>query len=447
MKKLKFLCRIIGLFTLLFCQTALAFEVTETPTNKMREQAQLRYDALFTNLSTIANDPSNFWQIAMALDPMIEFAYANNKNIEELGKIASNIYLDKLGKGEWWWDDFGWWGHIFTKLYQCTKNVLYFDHAGGCFSAMQASKRAWIDCQDSQKDNETPLFEGGCYNSPIEIPHPDAEQCIQNTVTNAQFLRLAIALYKLSYDLYLTDKNNDVIVKHYWLELTQQYNWFLSWFTEGLLNNTFAGEHHVLIEERVSKYANKMPASNYIKDRFWTGDQGVMLAAFTDLASIYDSLEKSNPLKLEHAFLKTSLQQGIDLMKGVQKWLVTSKENSTILPFERTRLDDFPFNYQSDYKAGPAVLFSSLIDGARNNQAPIIQKLQNDGYKIIVDKNYRVAIDQSCDIENIDDFIQVATNLAAINLAIFQNALKPSTPVPAPSIINGIFKGFFGQYW
>lgn len=448
MKNIPLFCQIIGVFTLFFCQTTLALE--KTP---MVDEAQARYDSLLKNLSTMASDSNNFWQIAMALDPMIEFVFTNKDKVamEELGQLAHQIFTDKNNQDAWWWDDFGWWGFAFAKLYQYTQNPLYFNHAGICLSKMITAKRAWNDCKCDEKNTETPLFNSdadrGCYNSPLEYPHPDAVQGIQNTVTNAQFLRLATILFKISYDLYQKNNSEDAIARHYWIELTQQYNWFLAWFNEGLLNNTFAGEHHMLIEERVSKYANKAAASNYMKDRFWTGDQGVMLTIFTDLASIYDSLQQKNPLKLENAFLKTSLQYAVDLTKGVQKWLVTSKEDSTILSFMCTRLDDFPFNYESDYKSGPGVFFSNLIHSARNYQPQITKKLLSDGYQIIVDKNYHGAIERSYDIKNTDDFIQVAGDLAAINLAIFQNKLK--TPVAAssgpsePSFVGNFFKMFF----
>jgi hypothetical protein len=407
-------------FSLLFGPTLWASDVQNTPLVKadLQKHAEEKYRALMGSFSSLPSQHSIFWQIGMAADAMIDHCQNSQIDCQKLGKITLEIFTMKAKSQEkYWWDDYGWWGWSFVRLYKKTKDPQYLNAANVSFSNMLSAKYAWKDCQEFFKISQTPLFENGCYNAPL-VNQTDSFQGIQNTVTNAQFLRLSLALFAIYYQDYLTKpttKQADTI-KVYWTEAMEQYHWFLQWFKEGLMNKSFAGEHHILIEERVKKYQDQTNAYSYCPNRFWIGDQGLLMASLTDLHTIFVMLSDKNPLKLDVSKLDNNLiNNAIGIAKGVKMHLVD--QNNILSSYKADNQDRFPFADAADYLTGPGVYLCSMIHCAHNNES-LMAKFAGNAYKTILDKNARTAIKNPHNINGIDSFTVVANDLAALNAAI-----------------------------
>jgi hypothetical protein len=404
--------------------TMLTFGAMSKATNwDFQYHASKKYNSLMENLSTIASIENVFWQIGRALDPMIYFVREDKDALKNLGETAAGIFQQKINSGQtWWWDDYGWWGYAFLHLYSLTKDISYLNLTTTCFNNMLAAKNAWSLCNSGFKFAQTPRYNWGCYNTNLSN-QGDPLVGIQNTVTNAQYLRLALGLFLIHYSSFIKTKNeNDALLSEvYWFLAMEQYRWFLNWFKESLLVSSFAGPHHMLIEERVSKYFDGTKAIAYVPNRFWTGDQGLMMTIFTQLTLVQNLLRKKNPLSLSLTLLDDKLaDKTVYLAKGVKKQLVDN--NNTLLPYAMEGIDDFPFYDPSDYSTGTGVYFAAITRCAPHNEV-LKQHFHGDAYQLILSKNANDALSRLENIQNIDDFHQVASDLAALSAAI--NLLKP----------------------
>lgn len=417
--------RIVLLFLIMVpfsARLGLAANVQSTPLAQvdLKKHADEKYRALFKSFSTVPYQEEAFWQIGMALDTMIDYCSTNNHGCSDLGEIALEIFnLKSGGTKRWWWDDFGWWGWAFIRLYEQTKKPEYLDAAKKCFNNMMPAKNAYKACQEYFKFAEIPRFENGCYNTNLNVAAKELEG-IQNTVTNAQFLRLSLALFRQAYQAY-TAKPVEVEIapiKAYWNEAMGQYQWFVNWFKEGLMDISGIANDHILIKERVSTYRMGEPTRGDYANRFWIGDQGLMMAIFTDLLTLHKQLSLKNPLVLDISPLNQELikKHALSISKGVKKHLVNHEGLLSV--FKKDGKDPFPFGDEDDYITGPGVYLTSMIHGAKNNDE-LNAKFKAAGYNLIIQRNAAAAMDNPTTfINQVSSFNRVANELAALNAAL-----------------------------
>lgn len=398
----------------------LAANIQNTPPQvELKNHADKKYHALIKSFATIPYREEAFWQIGMALDAMIDYCSTKNQDCAVLGEIALETFnLKSDGTKQWWWDDFGWWGWAFVRLYEETDKPEYLDAAKKCFNNMMPAKSAYKMCKEYFKFAEIPRFENGCYNTSLSITAKELEG-IQNTVTNAQFLRLALALFGQAYQGYTGKSQEETTsIKTYWNEAMLQYQWFVNWFKNGLMSTSGIANDHILIKERVSTYRIGEPARGDYANRFWIGDQGLMMTIFTNLLTLHEQLSQENPLALDIRSLNQDLlkKYALSISKGVKKHLVNPE--GILCVFKKDEKDLFPFNDEADYLTGPGVYLTSMIHCAEHNDE-LQAKFKAAGYHLIIQKNAAAAMSNTTTcINEISSFNRTANELAALNAAL-----------------------------
>ncbi|HXW53080.1 MAG TPA: hypothetical protein VEL47_03130 [Myxococcota bacterium] len=398
--------------------------------DNLRKRASEKYSALLNGISIVMTDRDVFWQIGMAADPMIDYCQktGSKEKCVELGEKLLAAFNEKVNNGiQWWWDDLGWHGHPFVRLYEITKDEKYLNAANLCFTKMLAAKRAYDICTDPAKKNIEPKYSNGCFNSYVLAGDGDQNKGIENTVTNAQFLRLALALFNTAYNLYTENakdifhnrEENRVIgerAKVYWAEAMEQLKWFSDWFKDGLLNDSFFGTNHMLVEERVKRYKNGQEIPNSATNRYWLGDQGLVLWDYSFLHNIRKELSTNNPLALDLSIFDKDMESiAVGIAKGVK--LLMHDDHWLLIPCQKAPGDDFPYGDDSDYSTGPAVYFSAMVNSARVNEK-LKTKFRGDAYNFIIQNNALQAQQRTDDVSGKNAFITVANDLAALNAAI-----------------------------
>jgi hypothetical protein len=266
-----------------------------------------------------------------------------------------------------WWDDYGWWGITFTKIYQ------YFAEI---FKGANAPRITRDDCLKVAIDSWTAL---GCYSEyvngsvqpPLKGPvaggcwnHPPDDQGIQNTVTNGLFLVLSARLYQN------TNGQN-------FLQATaQQYLWFRNWFVNYLLEQKecpLPGKQQGLFRCLEPHPSNKLivvyeraidpknPEYNQGNPRFvdhqlWAGDQGLLLGG---LAAVLDSSGPIGALPIiqqqDPSFPKNARDMALWVGQGIS-WLF---DPSKVL-HEAPLNDPFGTDFAADMSTGKGVMMRYL---------------------------------------------------------------------------------------
>jgi hypothetical protein len=270
------------------------------------------------------NEGNNFWHVANTLDTCVEYILKASRRwgdqldarqkVQGMIEKSYQIISDVLESGSvnnfepgFWWDDFGWWGITFHKIYNYYDLIFKGANApkvtkDNCLIVAQECWRILKDIS-SDKVNSSIMapykgpIAGGCWNN-WPIKEVDGEQKElggeQNTVTNALFLVLASRLSQVTQNTeYLESAAN-------------QYLWFRDWFAnylekqaecphpgpqEGLFRCLYRGtaELKVLAYERPhdpnnSTYNNGAGGTLiYVPEQLWTGDQGLLLGGLEAL--------------------------------------------------------------------------------------------------------------------------------------------------------------------
>jgi hypothetical protein len=193
-----------------------------------------------------------------------------------------------------------------------------------------------------------PRFAGGCWNHDL-VPGGVTNACdplqpmeewpvcgIQNTVTNTQYLVFAARF----------SQAEDAI---------REYGWLRQWFSDSLPEDQrllASYEKGKLVRERVSTYAQAAdgtypPVSNYIKDRHWTGDQGILLGALLEMARL-DPGGQPEYYSMAKAVLDAVRTKLINdpLQKILQPW---------------TPVGTIGWEYLTDYATGVGVYMRCLL--------------------------------------------------------------------------------------
>lgn len=334
-------------------------------------------------------DFNDFWKRGNTFDGCLTFADAMQSKWpadaevismqERIGEMLEENYLFFMSfdAGKLWADDFGWWGlmginarrHLLRlgKTSLADKYALLSTHL--CWE--QERNHAY-DFSDTAKP-----VPHGCRNGDAN----GQNKGVKNTVTNVLFFLLSCRIYRLTLEENIADIDK-------YLEMAyRQWVWFDSWFNlekYGYLQKLKPGG--ALVEERPtaffegSDYKDKTHPT-WEKGWVWTGDQGMLLAALTDMLAIKNKLDewikKNNidPGFNVDAFEKTVINYINLLSKGIKSAL-TGNTDSIIreAPFNA----NFGPEFGNDYLAGRGIMMRYLgklnkqmkpIDFRKNTQA------------------------------------------------------------------------------
>ena len=316
-------------------------------------------------------DFNDFWKRGNTFDACLTLADAmhrkwpNDAEVksmqQRIGKMLDRnyAYFMSFDSGKLWADDFGWWGLM---ALNARKHLI---RIGNTELAKNYTKLSLDLCWKQERDHAYDFSDTakpvphGCRNGDAE----GQNQGVKNTVTNVLF-------FLLSCRIYLLTKEEKIPGNEKYLEMAyRQWIWFDTWFKLERYNYLLTlSNGSALVQERPtaffegSDYNNKTHPT-WEKGWVWTGDQGMILAALTDLLlikkDIAEWIEKS---KTERSF---NLQ---DFEKNVQNYihLISKGVKSALTGNEDHIIREAPFNasfgpeFGNDYLAGRGIMMRYL---------------------------------------------------------------------------------------
>jgi len=215
-------------------------------------------------------------------DPKVKYIQAKvNKMLED-----NLSFFNRYDPGSLWADDFGWWGLM---ALNARKHLLRMgeEELAGKYLAL-STELCWEYKKNTAYDQST---------TAIPVPHGcrngDANgnsKGVKNTVTNVLLFLLSSRIYRLTLSENIPDNDKYLDMAY------RQWIWFESWFDLGeyeYLKKISCSA--ALVQERPmaffdgSDYQEKVHPP-WAEGWVWTGDQGMLLAALTDMLSVRNEL-------------------------------------------------------------------------------------------------------------------------------------------------------------
>lgn len=314
---------------------------------------------------------NDFWKRGNTFDACLTFVDAVQQRwphdpvVKEMQLKVKEMLKENLAffngfdPGNLWADDFGWWGLM---ALNARKHLLKIDETELANKYLSLSTDlCWEYKKKTAYDYTTtavPVLHG-CRNGDAN----GISKGVKNTVTNVLLFLLSSRIYRLllAENIYDNDK---------YLEMAyRQWKWFENWFElEEYEYLKKIPSSAALIQERPmaffegSTYQEKIHPP-WAKGWVWTGDQGMLIAALTDMLAVKNELTeylvKSNiaPDFNTIAF-ETKIRALIKLIgNGVKTALIS--ENDGIIR-EAPCLSSFGPNHGNDYLAGRGIMMRYL---------------------------------------------------------------------------------------
>lgn len=313
----------------------------------------------------------DFWRRGNTFDACLNFADAVQKKWPEDTEIKSmqqkiNVMLEKnmayfksKDPNGFWADDFGWWGLMGLNA---RKHLLRTGNTELADKYLQLSTElCWKQMKDHAFDFSTTAkpVPHGCSNGDANGKHKG----VKNTVTNALLFLLSTRIYRLT----LAEKTED---NEKYLETAyHQWIWFDSWFQLNqyeYLKKTASGA--ALVQERPTAFFEgsgytDITHPTWHKGWVWTGDQGMILAALTDLLAIKNNLaewlaknKKEANFNVDDFAVKVNAYLAL-IANGIKTTLIS--ENDNIIR-EAPLVANMGPEFGSDYLAGRGIMMRYL---------------------------------------------------------------------------------------
>lgn len=369
----------------------------------------------------------NIWRASAGFDTLIDYLNLTVVNKPITQSFANDVFNQLMAaSGGDWWDDFGWAGNASVRAAQklnidAASKALFIQQALNCwcymygpgwqknsqgkpFNVPYPDQNGWKEFIHKKGGDigapnvyaywaansatyphyrtHEPMFSpGGVWNS-TNLNNPSSLDPLQNTVTNAVFFLLSLRLLRLSQDsayaAYFTNVSFDV--SKIQTSVQNQFDWFIKWFNHQpntpksllyMLNERDITSG-ILSRERSPLYKTG-PVAGYTQDLFWTGDQGLLVAAFRE------AFENSPLFSTEDHAQATSMFGAF--IEGVWK-AAFSNTGYTSIPFPVLRpwvqytsgiqpqYTYFPPGDDADYLTGTAVYCRSLQQSVAAGHVP-----------------------------------------------------------------------------
>ena len=320
---------------------------------------------------------NDFWKRGNTFDACLTFAEAAHEqwpNDSEVIDMQTDVkdmlvenlaFFNRFDPGDLWADDFGWWGLMGLNAYS------HLNRIGETELANQYLKLSTDLCWDYKKktaydhtSSSIPVSHG-CRNGDAK----GVSLGVKNTVTNSLLFLLSSRIYRLSLSVEI-EENEKYLDMAY-----RQWLWFDEWFKleeyEYLKKTSLSGS---LVQERPmafidgSAYMNKEHPP-WAEAWVWTGDQGMLIAALTDMYLIRHQLAdwhtKNNIVSTfdTASFEKRIISLISQLGNGIQTALISNEDG---IFREAPCLSSFGPNHGNDYLAGRGILMRYI--GAREEK-------------------------------------------------------------------------------
>jgi hypothetical protein len=313
----------------------------------------------------------DFWKRGNTFDACLVFANAvqqrwpNDPQVKEMNEkivkmLDKNLTFFKGVKVEVMWaDDFGWWGLMALNARKFLLKMNETELADKYWTL--SNDLCWQYKKQTAYDHSTDALPvpHGCRNGDAG----GQSLGVKNTVTNVLLFLLSTRIYKVA-----KVENREDIDKY--LEMAYlQWIWFSEWFkldeyaylkklsTEGALV-----QERPMAEFEGSGYTDKIHPP-WAEGWVWTGDQGMLVAALSDLIEIKDDISgfvAKNKLNEEFnaESFETQVLQVIHVIgKGVKNALIADDDG---IIREAPCLSSFGPVHGGDYLAGRGIMMRYL---------------------------------------------------------------------------------------
>ena len=334
--------------------------------NKYENKMKTQSIAAFNRFEEVWNF-NDFWKRGNTFDACLTFVEAaleqwpNDPEVSAMQTTVKDMLVENLtffnsfDPGDLWADDFGWWGLMGLNAYNHLNRMGETDLANKYLKL--STDLCWEFKKKTAYDHTSSAIPvaHGCRNGDAN----GISQGVKNTVTNSLLFLLSSRIYRLS----LTE---EIEGNEKYLDMAyRQWLWFDEWFNldeyEYLKKVSPSG---ALVQERPIAFID---GSNYMNKEHppwaegwvWTGDQGMLIAALTDMYLIRnqlaDWLTKNNIVGNfdTAAFEKKILSLISQIGNGIQTALISNEDG---IIREAPCLSSFGPIHGNDYLAGRGIL-------------------------------------------------------------------------------------------
>jgi hypothetical protein len=324
-------------------------------------------------------DFPDFWKRGNTFDACLVFANAvqqrwpNHPPVKEMTAKIYNMLEQNLGFfnsiniGDMWADDFGWWGLMALNARKFLLTMGKGELADQYWEL--SNDLCWKYKKETAYDHTTHAkpVPHGCRNGDANGQSPG----VKNTVTNVLLFLLSTRIYRLAKDENRSDTDKYLDMAY------RQWVWFAEWFKleeyEFLKKLSTEG---ALVQERPialfegSGYIEKIHPP-WAEGWVWTGDQGMLVAALTDMIVVKDDLaEFLSKYDVDPDFtvdeFEAEAKQYVRLIgRGVKNALISDGDD---LIREAPCLSSFGPVHGRDYVAGRGIMMRYLGSAQEKSQ-------------------------------------------------------------------------------
>ena len=360
------LIQVIGICAVSIISTMIFHSCNNVPRNDYEDKLKTQSIAAFNRFKEVW-DFNDFWKRGNSFDACLTFVDAahqqwpNDPEIIAMQVTVNDMleenlaFFNQFDPGSLWADDFGWWGLMGLNAHK------HLNRMGETNLANKYLELSTDLCWEYKKKTAYDYT-----SSAIPVPHGcrngDANgisKGVKNTVTNSLLFLLSSRIYRLSLIEDIDDNEK-------YLDLAyRQWLWFDEWFKLDQFEYLKKiSPSAALVQERPMAFSKGSDYTNkehppWSDGWVWTGDQGMLVAALTDMFlvrhQLADWLARNNidadfdTLVFEKRIRFLIMQIG----NGIQTALI-SKEDSVIR--EAPCLSGFGPNHGNDYLAGRGIM-------------------------------------------------------------------------------------------
>ena len=318
-------------------------------------------------------DFNDFWKRGNTFDACLVFANAvrkqwpNDLQVKQMNEkivkmLEKNLaFFNSVEVGNMWADDFGWWGIMGLNARQFLIEMNETELADKYWTlsndlCWQYKKNTAYDFSD----NAIPVAHG-CRNGDAAGNSPG----VKNTVTNVLLFLLSTRIYRMAKAEGRDDTGKYLDMAY------RQWLWFSEWFKldeyHYLKNLSTQGalvQERPLAEFEGSGYNEKIHPP-WAEGWVWSGDQGMLVAALSDMIAMKSELEvfvksnKPNDSFNAGLFGKQALRIIREIGFGVKNALVAEADG---IIREAPCLPSFGREHGRDYIAGRGIMMRYLAD-------------------------------------------------------------------------------------
>lgn len=370
----------------LLTSSGLLFACNKNQTNITEENLKTYSKAAFNRFEEVWNF-NDFWKRGNTFDACLTFVDAvvtrwpNDPEVKRMQEKVKDmleenlVFFNKFDPGDLWADDFGWWGLM---ALNARKHLLKM---GETELAAKYYKLSTELCWEYKKKTaydhlpDAKPVPHGCRNGDAN----GISKGVKNTVTNVLLFLLSSRIYRLTLSENIEDNEKYLDMAY------RQWLWFEKWFDlqeyEYLKNISPSA---ALVQERPmaffdgSGYQEKIHPP-WAEGWVWTGDQGMLVGALTDMLAIKEELtswiktNNINPDFNADTFEKTLRQRIKQIGLGVKMALVGNTDH---IIREAPCLSSFGPVHGNDYLAGRGIMMRYF--GAEQEKSLIGVDLSNN---------------------------------------------------------------------